>query len=61
MVLIVYGISFNSIRFLSDVELKQLYDETEEARKEFSSQEPEYLELTSQIVAIGNEMDNRNI
>jgi hypothetical protein len=51
----------DSIRFLSDVELKQLYDETEEARKEFSSQEPEYLELTSQIVAIGNEMDNRNI
>jgi hypothetical protein len=51
----------DSIRFLSDVELKKLYDETDEARKEFSSKEPEYLELTSQIVAIGNEMDKRNI
>jgi hypothetical protein len=51
----------DSIKFLSDVELKQLYDETEEARKEFSSTEPEYLELSSQIVAIGDEMDKRNI
>jgi hypothetical protein len=50
-----------SIQLLSDVELKQLYDETEEARKEFSSTEPEYLELSSQIVAIGDEMDKRNI
>lgn len=51
----------DSITSLSDAELKQLYDDTYEARKEFSITEPEYLELSEQIVTIGNEIDNRNI
>lgn len=51
----------DSLTSLSDVELKQLYDDTYEARKEFIITEPEYLELSQQIVAIGNEMDNRNL
>ena len=50
-----------SLTSLSDDELKQLYDDTYEARKEFSITEPEYLELSEQIVAIGDEIDNRNI
>lgn len=51
----------DSLTFLSDVELKQLYDDTEAAKAEFDAADPEYTELRLQLVAIANEMDNRNL
>lgn len=51
----------DSLTSLSDSELKQLYDDTEAAKAEFDAADPEYKELRLQLVAIANEMDNRNL
>ena len=51
----------DSLTSLSDVELKQLYDDTEAAKSEFDASDPEYTELRLQLVTIANEMDKRNI